>query len=244
MREEALQDKTKDMPEGAFSQTPGSLAITLVTVGVLTVLVLVEKNCAHLLKGWGVSFSVMLTFAVNASKTLLPLVLLYFVLRQGPDCLGWIRGGVWQTIWKALVVTALMMAIFFLYRQYSHLLFGTPYVMTGKRAISNELPAITFVLGASSALVNAFGEEIVFRGMLFPILLNKANLVAALVVQSLVFTGYHFFPLQNSVLLFIMGIAFGASYLWSRSLLTPVLAHLLMNATAVIGMTVTYMQTR
>ena len=107
---------------------------------------LVEKNCADLIRIWNVSFPVVLTFTVNAAKTLLPLLLVYIVLRQGPGCLGWIRGSVWQTVWKALAVTALMMAVFVLYRQYSQVLFGTPYVMTGKRAISNELPVITFAL--------------------------------------------------------------------------------------------------
>jgi membrane protease YdiL (CAAX protease family) len=65
--------------------------------------------------------------------------------------------------------------------------------------------------------------------MFFSALLDNCGVVAALFIQSFVFTVYHFFPLQNSLLLFVMGIFFGLGYLWSGSLLTPVLAHLIEN---------------
>jgi membrane protease YdiL (CAAX protease family) len=45
---------------------------------------------------------------------------------------------------------------------------------------------------------------------------------------------YHLFPLKNSVFLFIMGIVFGLGYLWSGSLLTPVLAHLITNGVPIL----------
>ena len=79
--------------------------------------------------------------------------------------------------------------------------------------------------------------------MLFSVLSNRIGIIAALFVQSLVFSAYHFFPFQNSVLLFIMGIFWGLGYLWSRSLLTPVLAHLLLNGLAAVGMLIQFIRT-
>ena len=81
----------------------------------------------------------------------------------------------------------------------------------------------------TAALLNAFGEEIIFRGMLLPVLSNRFGMALSIILQSLVFTIYHFFPLQNSVLLFCMGIFFALGYCWSGSLLTPVVAHLIEN---------------
>jgi membrane protease YdiL (CAAX protease family) len=66
--------------------------------------------------------------------------------------------------------------------------------------------------------------------------------ISALVLQSLIFTIYHFFPLQNAVLLFCMGLLFGLGYMWSRSLLTPILAHLLLNGTGVVSMMVKFLK--
>jgi len=82
--------------------------------------------------------------------------------------------------------------------------------------------------------VAAFGEEIIFRGMLLPCLSSFLGAGTSLVVHSLVFTGYHLFPMQNSLLLFIMGIFFGMGYLWGGSLVTPIVAHLIVNGLPII----------
>ena len=224
----------------AFSQTPGALTITLITVAVLAILVYMDRIYSGQLKELGENWPVVISLAINCTKTILPLALLFFVLHMSPVSLGWVRGNTWQAVWKSFIVTLVMIAVIFIYRKYSHLVFGQPYVTSGERAVTGPISAATFALGGFAALLNAFGEEIVFRGMLLPLLARKTNVVWALAVQAIVFSGYHFFPFQNSVMLFIMGIIFGAGYLWSRSLLTPVLAHLLMNAAAVVGMAVTY----
>ena len=70
--------------------------------------------------------------------------------------------------------------------------------------------------------------------MLFPALVSTCGVILALAVQSFIFTLYHFFPLQNAVLLFCMGIFFGLGYLCGGSLLTPVLAHLITNGLPVL----------
>jgi membrane protease YdiL (CAAX protease family) len=123
-----------------------------------------------------------------------------------------------------------MMLFAGLYQKYSCLIFGTAYASTGSSALSHTSSSIAVALLLSAALLNAFGEEIIFRGMLLPVLSCRYSLAVSIILQSLIFTVYHFFPLQNSVLLFCMGIFFALGYRWSGSLLTPVVAHLIENA--------------
>ncbi|MCK5010862.1 MAG: CPBP family intramembrane metalloprotease, partial [Deltaproteobacteria bacterium] len=87
-----------------------------------------------------------------------------------------------------------------------YLLFHKPYTSTGGRFLAEGVSGAAIWIAVSAALMNAFGEEIIFRGMLLPALSGCLGIVLAVVVQSLIFTVYHFFPLQNSVLLFMMGI--------------------------------------
>jgi membrane protease YdiL (CAAX protease family) len=171
----------------------------------------------------------LLTFLVILSKTIIPLIVLWSFFDLPPHLWRWIKGGFFQAVWKGLILAAVMMAFIFVYQRYSYLLFGKPYTSTGSRFLNPVYSNSILGIGITAALLNAFGEEIIFRGMLFSALLNSYGTVVALFIQSFVFTAYHFFPLQNSLLLFVMGIFFGLGYLWSGSLLTPVLAHLMVN---------------
>jgi hypothetical protein len=193
------------------------------------VLVVVERILAPRLQKKGPLLPALLTFLVILSKTIVPLIVLWSFLDLRPHAWGWIDGGLSQAVWKGLVLAAGMMAFMFFYQRYSYLLFGNPYTSTGSRFLKRGLSNSVIGIGIAAALLNAFGEEIIFRGMLFSALLNSYGTVVALFIQSVVFTIYHFFPLQNSLLLFVMGIFFGLGYLWSGSLLTPVLAHLIEN---------------
>ena len=205
------------------------LPITVLIILAVTVCVLVERTLAPRIRKWGALFPAMITFSVILSKTIIPLIVLWKFFDLPPDSWGWVSGGLFQAVWKGLVLAAVMMSFIFLYQRYSYLLFGKPYTSTGSRFLNRDFSKVTIGIGIAAALFNAFGEEIIFRGMFFSALLDNCGIVAALLIQSFVFTVYHFFPLQNSLLLFVMGIFFGLGYLWSGSLLTPVLAHLIEN---------------
>jgi hypothetical protein len=212
-----------------FQQYPKAPGITLAVIIAVSVLVLLERALHPVLASRRDVYPALLTFLVISSKTIIPLFLLWKLAGLNPSCLGWVNNGLWQALWKGVVLAAGMMVFAGLYQKYSYLLFGTPYVSTGGAALEHTSSAVAIALLLTAALLNAFGEEIIFRGMLLPVLSSRLGLVAALILQSLVFTLYHFFPLQNSVLLFFMGIFFALGYLWSGSLLTPVIAHLIEN---------------
>ena len=212
-----------------FQQYPKAPGITLAVIIAVSILVLLEKALHPMLASRGDIYPALLTFLVISSKTIIPLLLLWKLAGLNPSCLGWVNNGLWQALWKGVVLAAGMMVFAGLYQKYSYLLFGTPYVSTGGAALEHTSSAVAIALLLTAALLNAFGEEIIFRGMLLPVLSSRFGIVVALILQSLVFTLYHFFPLQNSVLLFCMGIFFALGYLWSGSLLTPVIAHLIEN---------------
>ena len=212
-----------------LDDVPRLLPMTVLIVLVVTVLVLVEKTLASRIRKWGAFFPALLTFSIILSKTVIPLVVLWGIFDLRPDSWGWVNGDFSQATWKGLVLAAFMMAFVFVYQKYSSLLFGKPYTSTGSHFLNQDYSKAAIGFSISAALLNAFGEEIIFRGMFFSSLLDHCGVALALLVQSAIFTVYHFFPLQNSLLLFVMGIFFGLGYYWSGSLLTPVLAHLIVN---------------
>lgn len=212
-----------------FQQYPKASGITLAVIVAVSILVLLERALHPVLASRRDVYPALLTFLVISSKTIIPLFLLWKLAGLNPSCLGWVNNGLWQALWKGLVLAAGMLVFAGLYQKYSYLLFGTPYVSTGGAALEHTSSGVAIALLLTAALLNAFGEEIIFRGMLLPVLSSRFSLAAALILQSVVFTLYHFFPLQNSVLLFCMGIFFALGYCWSGSLLTPVVAHLIEN---------------
>ena len=212
-----------------FYSLPHGLWFVLVIVVIVTLLVVLEKWLTRGIKKKGDLYPALLSFLVILSKTVIPLVLLWKVYGLDPGSLGWVKGGLSQAVLKGVVLAAFIMVFIFIYQKYSYLLFHTPYTSTGGRFLREGVSGTAIGIAVSAAFMNAFGEEIIFRGMLLPALSGCLGIVLAVIVQSLIFTVYHFFPLQNSVLLFMMGIFFALGYLWSGSLITPVLAHLIEN---------------
>jgi membrane protease YdiL (CAAX protease family) len=212
-----------------FYDTSRGLLLTLIVIIIVTLLVLLEKSFAPKVKYWGDFYPALLSFLIISTKIAIPLLLLWSICGLSPRSLGWVKGGLAQALWKGVVLAVLMMTFMMFYQKFSSLVFHTPYRSTGERFLAQHVSIAATLIALSASLLNACGEEIIFRGMLLPVLSGYVGVVLALVIQSCIFTAYHFFPLQNSVLLFIMGIFFGIGYLWSGSLLTPVLAHLIEN---------------
>ncbi len=85
-----------------------------------------------------------------------------------------------------------------------------------------------------AVVVVPVGEEIFFRGILFPLLVRQAGVFAALVVGAAVFATVHF-NLAALVPLFILGIACSLGYAISGSLIVPIVMHMAFNATTVVS---------
>lgn len=84
------------------------------------------------------------------------------------------------------------------------------------------------------ALLPAFGEELLFRGALQPLLKEQTkNKVVGIILAAILFSALHmqfygFFPRM------MMGVYFGFLVMWTQNLWVPVFAHFVNNGTAVL----------
>ena len=84
------------------------------------------------------------------------------------------------------------------------------------------------------AVIPAFGEELLFRGILQRIFINwTRNIHWGIIISAFLFSAFHmefyaFFPR------WLLGIMFGYMLVWTGSIWTPIFAHFLNNSIAVI----------
>lgn len=84
------------------------------------------------------------------------------------------------------------------------------------------------------ALTPAVGEELLFRGVIMNNLKTKTNVHNAIAISALVFALIHF-NMTNFFYYFILGVILGYLYYWGRSIVFPIMLHLLNNASVVFS---------
>jgi membrane protease YdiL (CAAX protease family) len=95
------------------------------------------------------------------------------------------------------------------------------------------LPHQQYIMGAIAVLVAPLAEEILFRGILYPLLKGRFGPIPACVLASLAFSAIHF-NLMSFVPLFFLAVLFTWLYEQTANLLAPVLAHSLFNSANVL----------
>lgn len=84
------------------------------------------------------------------------------------------------------------------------------------------------------AILPAYGEELLFRGTLQPLLKEQTrNSIAGIVLAAVIFSALHM-QFYGFLPRMLMGVYFGFLFFWTQSLWVPVFAHLVNNGTAVI----------
>ncbi|NQV23305.1 MAG: CPBP family intramembrane metalloprotease [Rhodopirellula sp.] len=83
------------------------------------------------------------------------------------------------------------------------------------------------------AVAPAIGEEIIFRGIIGRGLVARYGIVAGVIMTSLLFAAVHIHP-AHAVALLPLAVFMHVIYLATRSLLAPILLHLLNNSLAVV----------
>lgn len=163
----------------------------------------------------------------------------YFALKRRG--VGWREGGfrpvTSATLLKMVPVTIGMMILNALVVALSAQAFGN--VPTAQDQIVGGAQAITmteflwlFALGAIAAPVV---EEFLFRGLLYPLLRGRLQIVAAVVVSAFIFAFLHFLvPLIPALL--VMGVVLAILTERYDSILPSVVVHALNNGVALIGL--------
>ena len=77
------------------------------------------------------------------------------------------------------------------------------------------------------------GEEFLFRGVLLPALLRGGSWPRALLLQALLFGAIHM-HLPSFAALTAAGMLFGMGYMATGSILTPIVMHMVFNATGIL----------
>lgn len=99
-----------------------------------------------------------------------------------------------------------------------------------------EDPAIGWVLGGVAVLVAPAVEELAFRGVVLDVLARRWNWWLAAAAQAAAFAASHIETLASPAMFLALGLL-GFAFAWLRrvtgSLVAPIVAHLVFNATSV-----------
>ena len=84
------------------------------------------------------------------------------------------------------------------------------------------------------AIIPAFGEELLFRGLLQKSLFKKIGEIhISIFITALLFSAIHF-HLDGLLPRFFLGVILGYLFYWSQSLWIPIIAHFINNTMAII----------
>ncbi|MBA2175822.1 CPBP family intramembrane metalloprotease [Halobacillus locisalis] len=76
-------------------------------------------------------------------------------------------------------------------------------------------------------------EEIIFRKIIFGSIYKRTNFIVAVLISALAFGAFHF-DFLHMLVYFSMGIVFAFLYVKTRSIITPIVAHMAMNTFVVV----------
>lgn len=84
-----------------------------------------------------------------------------------------------------------------------------------------------------TAIVAPIIEEILFRGLIFNELKKVMSVTVAVVLQGVLFGIYHFQVVQGAYAI-VFGILMGLAYVWTKSIWSSIIIHIMINGTSVI----------
>ncbi|WP_101844994.1 CPBP family intramembrane glutamic endopeptidase [Halobacillus sp. Marseille-P3879] len=76
-------------------------------------------------------------------------------------------------------------------------------------------------------------EEIIFRKVIFGQVYKRTNFLLAVLLSSVIFGAFHF-DFLHMLVYFSMGVVFAFLYVKTKSIITPIIAHMAMNSMVVI----------
>jgi uncharacterized protein len=178
-----------------------------------------------------------LAFPLTAVATILRdlalvALIVFFLWRAGesPRALGWTTRHVGREV---AIGVALFVPLFFAARWLEALMIqlGLTAPSSSPAGLVPARSAAELLLALVLVVVVAISEETIFRGYLLlrlrPIVRSGA---VALVLASMIFAvGHGYEGTAGAVTVGTLGLAFGAVYLWRRSLVAPATMHLLLD---------------
>lgn len=98
-------------------------------------------------------------------------------------------------------------------------------------------PLALAVMGLLACIWAPIAEELFFRRFVLRSFAPRMPMAAAIVAQAFLFAILHDYGPMHLVTIFVLGLALGTVYAWRRTIITPMLVHMLQNtgATAIMG---------
>lgn len=169
------------------------------------------------------------------------LLVVCVLVRRRSDSWGLAFGMTWQnlrrTFPQGIIGYVGILPIVFvisLLIQFLFFMAGYPVTMQDVVGIFLEPQPVwsLFFLLILAVVIAPLVEEIIFRGILLPVLLKKIGLGTAVVVSSLVFAGIHL-HLPSFAPLFVLAIMLSLLYIYSGSLWPSIIMHSVFNGASV-----------
>lgn len=91
---------------------------------------------------------------------------------------------------------------------------------------------LRFYLIALGIGIAPIAEEVLFRGIVLPVLARHVGIAGALVASAAVFAALHM-NLAAAAPLFVLGLVFGLAYLYTGSLTVPIVLHAVFNGVSI-----------
>lgn len=139
-----------------------------------------------------------------------------------------------------LIAFPILLAAAFLYQMLLIKLGYEPTQQPIMNFLAGELSVWTRLYGIAVAILLApVAEEILFRGMLMPVLSRGMGPVYAVIASSLLFACMHMF-IPALVPLFLVAVAFSLAYIYTGSLTTAIVFHSIFNTVNLTLFTILY----
>ena len=110
------------------------------------------------------------------------------------------------------------------------------YQISGREMWIENLPrglirTLVIIVGVT---IGPISEELFFRGFLYNALKSKISIHVAILLQSLIFAVIHQYSIRGRIDIFLFGIAFALIYEKRKTLLAPIIVHIMTNAIKLI----------
>lgn len=126
--------------------------------------------------------------------------------------------------WPIIVATGYLYQILLLKTGYQPSQQPVMQFLAGDISVWSRLYGVVLAL-----FIAPLSEEILFRGMLLPVVARKTSPTVAVIAVSILFAGMHFY-LPAIIPLFVVSLACCYAYIYTGSLTTPIVLHSVFNS--------------
>ena len=171
------------------------------------------------------SFPPVISLAIIRSLQIVFLLIFLYFTSDGLEFAGllksqWYHGLKTGLIWSFLFGIIVILAAWFIF----HFAGINPLLLLNLNPFRGN-PIIFFLTGT---VIGPIAEEIFFRGILYSFL-RKSGIIVAVVTTTLIFALFHVSNGSFPVVQIVGGLIFAISFEYSKSLITPIVIHVLGN---------------